>query len=113
MGPVRERSRSRRRKRPWLAAFLGAAVAGAGHRYLRRWLRALGWLAVATLTSYLFVPASALDAYQLAIVNNYLLRSRSQHDADPTVCPSCDRPVDDDLDFCHWCTAPLAETTDG
>lgn len=126
------------KKRPWLAAFLGAAATGAGHVYLHRWLRALGWLAVAVLTSYLFVPVSAfgalqsggqvawldllplivvsvvsaLDAYQLAVVNNYLLQMRTQDEDDPAECPSCGRPVDDDLDFCHWCTTPLAEGTE-
>lgn len=123
------------KKRPWLAALLAVFATGAGHLYLRRWLRALGWLGVAGLTSYLFVPASALeafvtggqvawldllpllvvttlsalDAYQLAVVNNYFHRVRTHDGAGPTACPSCGRPVDDDdLDFCQWCATPLA-----
>lgn len=121
-------------KRPWLAALLGAAATGLGHLYLRRWLRAIGWVAVAYLATALFVPdsalaafgsggrlpwldllplmavsiASALDAYRLAVVDNYLrrLRSRDVEDA-PTVCSSCGRPADEDLDFCQWCATPL------
>jgi len=38
--------RSTSQKRPWLAALLGALVTGFGHLYLRRWRRAVGWLAV-------------------------------------------------------------------
>jgi hypothetical protein len=128
-------SQSLSRKRPWLAAFLGAAATGLGHLYLRRWLRGVGWATLALLASYLVVPesalealisggqvawldilplivvsvASALDAYRLAVVNNYLLRMRSSGEEARTACPSCGRPVDDDLDFCQWCAASLPE----
>lgn len=128
-------SQSLSRKRPWLAAFLGAAGMGLGHLYLRRWLRAVGWATFALLANYLFVPesaleaiiangqvawldilpliavsvASALDAYQLAVVNNHLLRMRSPDEGTRTACPSCGRPADSDLDFCQWCGASLSE----
>jgi len=79
------------RNNPLLAALLGTVVTGLGHLYLRRWLRALGWLGLTVAASVLFVPetisalslgtltdpfstlpivlisaASALDAYLIA-----------------------------------------------
>jgi hypothetical protein len=49
-------------KRPWLAALLGALVTGFGHLYLRRWRRAVGWLAVLFAVSYVFVEPAAIEA---------------------------------------------------
>ena len=124
---------TRSRKRPWLAALLSAIAPAFGHLYLRRWLRALGWIG-ATMLSTLFVPEttldalvsghsfawldaapllavsllSVLDAYRLAVVNNYLLRLRSVGEA-MTVCPDCGRPVEGELEFCQWCGTTLDE----
>ncbi|EMA48299.1 hypothetical protein C448_03451 [Halococcus morrhuae DSM 1307] len=124
---------TRSRKRPWLAALLSAIAPAFGHLYLRRWLRALGWLGV-TMLSSVFVPdatldalvsgqsfawldaapllavslLSVLDAYRLAVVNNYLLRVRSTG-TEMAACPDCGRPVEDDLDFCQWCGTTLDE----
>lgn len=125
------------KKRPWLAAVLGVVATGLGHLYLRRWLRAGGWLGIATLTTILFVPdstvtalaageqvswmnfipvllvsvASVFDAYQLAVMNNHLYRARSRGgENDSRLCSSCGRQVDNDLDFCQWCSTPLAES---
>jgi hypothetical protein len=50
-----------RRKRPWLAAILGAVATGLGHLYLRRWQRALGWLLASLTTMFFFVPTSAIN----------------------------------------------------
>lgn len=50
------------RRRPWLAAVLGVLVTGAGHVYLRRWRRALGWLALLFGVSTLLVDPEALEA---------------------------------------------------
>ncbi|MFB6090772.1 MAG: zinc ribbon domain-containing protein [Halobellus sp.] len=55
-------SRSRRGKRPWLAALLGTLATGLGHFYLRRWRRGLGWFLAAVITSLAFVPADAARA---------------------------------------------------
>ena len=49
------------RKRPWLAAMLSVLATGLGHLYLRRWKRALGWLATLYVVAVLFVPSSVLD----------------------------------------------------
>jgi drug/metabolite transporter (DMT)-like permease len=129
---------TRSRKRPWLAALLSAVAPAFGHLYLRRWLRALGWLGLTALTT-LFIPESTLDAlmagepfawvniaplllvsvisvfdaYRLALVNNYLLQLRATDGEAMAVCPNCGRPVDDDLDFCQWCATPLDRTSQG
>ena len=47
---------------------------------------------------------SAIDAYWLA------LKSPSKEtEADGEECPACGKTVDEDLDFCQWCTTPLPE----
>ncbi|WP_435076241.1 DUF7575 domain-containing protein [Halococcus sp. AFM35] len=124
-------AQTRSRKRPWLAALLSAIAPAFGHLYLRRWLRALGWVGL-TMLSSTFVPdatldalvsghsfawldaapllavslLSVLDAYRLAVVNNYLLRVRSAG-AGMAVCPDCGRPVEEGLSFCQWCGTTL------
>lgn len=124
------------RKRPWLAALLSAVAPAFGHLYLRRWLRALGWLGL-TMVTTLFVPESTLDAlmagepfawvnivpllavsaisvldaYRLAVINNYLLQRRASGGEAMGVCSDCGRSVDDDLDFCQWCATPLDRPT--
>lgn len=50
------------RDNPLLATLLGAIVTGLGHLYLRRWVRALGWLGVTVVASVLFVPESTMAA---------------------------------------------------
>ena len=50
------------RNNPLLAALLGTVVTGLGHFYLRRWLRALGWLGLIVAASVLFVPESTITA---------------------------------------------------
>jgi endogenous inhibitor of DNA gyrase (YacG/DUF329 family) len=57
--------------------------------------------------------ASALDAYQLAVLNNYLIHAREHTEGTTRSCPECGRPLDDDLTFCHWCSTRLTETADG
>lgn len=47
------------RARPFVAALLGMLVTGLGHVYLRRWLRAVGWFALAFAVSVAFVPETA------------------------------------------------------
>ncbi|MDB9280015.1 zinc ribbon domain-containing protein [Halorubrum ezzemoulense] len=50
------------RKNPLLAALLGTLATGLGHLYLRRWVRALGWLSASFAATVLFVPESTLSA---------------------------------------------------
>lgn len=47
------------RFRPYFAGLLGMLVTGLGQLYLRRWLRALAWFALAFGVSLAFVPESA------------------------------------------------------
>jgi hypothetical protein len=141
-----ERSSARR---PWLAALLGVLATGAGHLYLRRWLRAVGWLALTTAVTVLYVPEPVLtaataadtvplepflptltvialsvtDAYLIAKLSNRLHASlgnrgsrptnttaRDDPDTDDSVdCPHCGKPLDPDLEFCHWCTTDLGD----
>ncbi|RDI72495.1 DUF7575 domain-containing protein [Halopelagius longus] len=126
-------SQSVSRKRPWLAALLGALATGLGHVYLRRWRRAFGWVAVLFAVSVLFVDQAALsalaagdavdvaeltplliagglsiaDAYLLARIQNAAVRLTVTPDGRLNSCPNCGKELDSELDFCHWCTAEL------
>jgi len=126
-------NRTLSQKRPWLAALLSMLATGLGHLYLRRWRRALGWLAVVLGVSYFFVDPAALDAaasgetfdllelapvlvvtslsvadaYLLAYVHNAVAQATATPDGELSHCPNCGKEVDADLEFCHWCTAEL------
>jgi len=127
------------RNNPLIAAFFGTVVTGLGHLYLRRWLRAAGWLGAAFAASVLFVPestvsslesgslgdalsllpvlavtaVSVLDAYRIAKERSQADDSRSTGTAETTetddspACPTCGRPLDPELGFCHWCSSEL------
>ncbi|UPV99062.1 zinc ribbon domain-containing protein [Halorussus gelatinilyticus] len=45
---------------------------------------------------------SAVDAYWLALQSDPEQEEGEQ-------CPHCGKPVDEELDFCQWCTTPLPE----
>jgi hypothetical protein len=125
------------RRRALVAALIGALgvavfVAGAGHVYLRQWRRAAAWFSLTLGVLLVLVsvtgtqpqsmgsPAdlqplvvgpffalgglSVLDAYRLG-----LRETASQADGDGFACPHCGRETDPDIDFCQWCTEPLAE----
>lgn len=128
-------ARSTSRKRPWLAALLAALGTGFGHLYLRRWRRALGWIAVLFGVAALFVDPAALeafvrsgavdpvalaplliagafsvaDAYVLAHAHNIVAQATVSADGPLTHCPNCGRELDPELDFCQWCTAEVDE----
>jgi len=125
-------------KRPWLAAALSLLYPGLGHLYLRSWLRSLMWFGLVAASLVVLVPAGelaaadgagavavaawetllaldlqtklllagivsmeAFDAYLLALFGR---GGQTDHD-----CPNCGRELDEDLSFCHWCTAPSEE----
>jgi hypothetical protein len=124
-------------KRPWLAVLLAVLGTGFGHLYLRRWMRAIGWVVVTVGVAFLFVPeaaidglltggefapldvvplvlvsaASTFDAYRLAVVNNYVVRLRERTTGSIAYCPECGRELDTDLAFCHWCSTRLPDRT--
>ena len=49
------------RLRPYVAGLLGTIATGFGHFYLRRWLRGLGWIALAVAVTVAFVPLESLE----------------------------------------------------
>ncbi|SFC09038.1 hypothetical protein SAMN05444422_104211 [Halobiforma haloterrestris] len=108
-------------KRPWLAAILTLLATGLGQVYVRRWLRAVGWVALSLLVGVAFVPesalvnpgtaglrdiapvaavglASAIDAYALATRHNLRLEAERA-----VRCSNCYRELEADLAFCPWC----------
>lgn len=134
---------SSHRLRPWIAAAFAFLYPGLGHVYLRSWLRALVWFALAMVTAWLVVPADVVAAFgqngldgltaatrdlplatlapllvvrALNVVDAYLtaIRQRTQVERDDgEACPECSRPLDDELDFCPWCTTRLEEPDEG
>jgi len=121
-------------RRPIVAALLGTVAAGLGHLYLRRWARAGAWAAIGYAAVALFVPEtavtavvsggavdplalgpvvvvaalSAVDAYRIALFDRRP-PTDSTETADRVECPACGRPVDLELDFCHWCTTEFGD----
>jgi len=125
------------RKRPWLAAILAVVSPGLGHVYLREWLRAVLWFGLLLGSTLVLVPESVLtvdtvsleavmdasrtisernqlamtaivilsgaDAYWMASQGN-----RRAAAAEGARCPHCGKELDEDLEFCHWCTTRLA-----
>jgi len=121
-------------RRPIVAALLGSIATGLGHIYLRRWARAVAWAAAGYAAVVLFVPEtavtavasggavdplalapiaivavlSALDAYRIALFDRRG-PTDSTETADRAECPACGRPIDLELDFCHWCTTEFGD----
>lgn len=114
-------------KKPWLAAGLTLLVMGLGQAYLRRWLRAVGWVSLAVLTAALFVPEAALadpgsaafwdvapllmvgllsvaDAYALARRHNVQVEVQ-----DAKRCANCRHELEGAFSFCPWCATELSE----
>lgn len=129
--------RTRNGRRPWVAVLLAFVYPGLGHVYLREWGRALLWFVLAVGSIVLLAPApdtgevTSIDALLRAsqqvplaallalasvtafsMVDAYLLavREPSEHEESGASCPHCGREVDEDIDFCHWCTEPVEAT---
>ena len=51
-----DHSRTRSRKRPWLAVLLTLLIPGLGHLYIREWLRSLAWFLTYVLARRLLLP---------------------------------------------------------
>ena len=128
-------------KRAWLAVVLSFLVPGIGHLYLREWIRSVFWFLTVVLAGNLLIPPSAVssefslqaitdmfdaapleakvalvgltflcmaDAYWVAKREQPLRQART----DGQTCPNCGKDVDEDLDFCHWCSADLSGPED-
>jgi uncharacterized paraquat-inducible protein A len=118
-----------------LAAVLSLLVVGLGHLYLRRVRRAALWIVLAVTTGLVWIPtetAEALWAGQqveltvlapilavtvMTAVDAFTVAQQSQRsvpvseDGELLSCPVCGNEVDQDLDFCHWCTTDLDQFT--
>jgi len=125
-----------REKRPWLAALLALPLPGLGHVYLREWLRAGLWFGLVVTVAWWLVPMSVyvgteltfesilaasrsvpaeanvaiLFITSLSMVDAYMMASRGNREQaieEGASCPHCGRELDEDLEFCHWCTTEL------
>ena len=114
---------------------------GVGHLVLRAWRRAFAWFGISFLTAYVAillsdVPVSELrtveDALEiqamlpwqataailfvsvLNVVDVYRVATRDSPESEepegPT-CPNCGGELDEELDFCPWCTERLDATS--
>ena len=112
---------------------------GAGHVILRDWLRALLFAGLYFVTFYLFFPIERLAAAgsfsemmeistevdTLSHVTVLFVTLLAAFDAtfralgfppdstqsgDGPTCPECGKELDEDLEFCHWCTTRLEPT---
>lgn len=128
-------SRGGSAKRPWLAVLLAIVYPGLGHLYLREWIRAVLWFGLIVSASMFLLPAESvpqslsvgamvesaraiplevslavLAISVLSVADAYWLatRQRPEPTAEGTrTCPNCGKDIDEDLDFCHWCTTRL------
>ncbi len=48
------------------------------------------------------ISLSMADAYWMATRGNRMAQAD-----EGVACPHCGKEIDEDLDFCHWCTTPL------
>ena len=129
-----DRTNATSRKRPWLAALLAGLLTGFGHLYLRRWRRALGWLAGSFAATTLFVDPAAAEALVngtvtretltgaapmlvvggLSVIDAYLL-ARAQNTAASTAASAAasaaasepSEPTDDERASCPHCGKDL------
>lgn len=118
-----------------IAVGLSILYPGLGHIYLRKWIRALAWFSIALLAAMLVMPVELVEATETeglsvlletseylsleAITALFAIRILNAIDAaiiaiKPTKveqggnnCPNCGGELDDELDFCPWCTARL------
>ena len=124
----------KRTNRPLVAAVLAVIYPGLGHLYLGLLGRAVVWAATAMISAVLFFPegavalvrndglvalASALSPSTMFVLGSvtamaaadaYWHASRGAATDRATygpTCPECGKELDDDLEFCQWCTADL------
>ncbi|MDQ2049897.1 zinc ribbon domain-containing protein [Natronolimnohabitans sp. A-GB9] len=119
------------------AAGLSVLLPGAGHAVLRDWVRALLFAGLYFTTVWLFFPTDQLAAAgsmsemmdvaadidtmtQLTILFVTMIAAldatfralgfppeSGNGDGDGPSCPECGKALDEDLEFCHWCTTRL------
>jgi hypothetical protein len=123
-------------KRPWLAVLLAFLYPGLGHVYLREWFRAVLWFGLVVSTTTLLiddkvtapldeqvsvdalltvsqnVPLEASIALfgvtLLSMADAFWMATRQTAETAPeNRCPHCGKELDEEIDFCHWCTTEL------
>jgi len=121
------------RKRPLIAVAL-ALYPGLGHAYLRRWFRALLWFGLAVSALVFVVPPEAVEGsismaatfellseelstveelalvsvFAFNMVDAYVLAEHAERMRGTDV-PVCGGELDEELEFCHWCTTRFDE----
>lgn len=121
-----------------IAIGLSVLYPGLGHVYLREWIRAIAWFAIAIFAAMLVMPVELIEATEteglsvllrtsefltfeaitalLAIrmlnaIDAAILALKPTEPEPPTnSCPNCGGELDDDIDFCPWCTLQLDST---
>ena len=119
------------------AAGLSVLMPGAGHALIRDWLRALVFAGLYFSAILLFFPtdqiaaagsiSEAMDVLtaETDTVSQFALSflvlfaaidatfraagfpPSSNNSGDGPSCPQCGKELDEDLEFCHWCTTRL------
>lgn len=119
------------------AAGLSLVFPGAGHAYLKDWIRALLFAGMFISAVLIFLPTSELAAAEtmgeatdlivsetdtisqfalsfvviFAVMDAALrasgLSPNGSAGSDGPSCPHCGKELDEDLEFCHWCTTKL------
>ncbi|WP_254767283.1 zinc ribbon domain-containing protein [Salinilacihabitans rarus] len=128
------------------AGGLSVLVPGAGHALLRDWVRALLFAGLYVSAVAVFLPTegiaaadsmaaamdvvseetTSIDRFALSFLVLFAaidasfraleLTPGTRRSTDGPTCPNCGREVDEELDFCHWCTTrlePVEEETIG
>ena len=122
------------------AAGLSVVLPGAGHALLRDWVRALLFAGLFVSAVAIFLPTGDIaDASSMSVAIDLTMEETgtmdrfvlsfivlfaaidasirafgfppngSSGDGGPS-CPHCGRELDEDLEFCHWCTTRLEPT---
>ncbi|ELY44363.1 zinc ribbon domain-containing protein [Natronorubrum sulfidifaciens] len=119
------------------AAGLSVLMPGAGHALIRDWLRALVFAGLYFSAIWFFFPTEMIAAAgsmseamdilsaETDTIDQFVLSflvlfaaidatfraagfpPTSNNDGDGPSCPQCGKELDDDLEFCHWCTTRL------
>ncbi len=125
------------RLRSAVAVGLALLFPGLGHLYLRQWVRAILWSALWILAALLLLPDPATGGTSaermLSTVESMSLQAQfvllslilfnvidafvisvqqARYDPDAVHCPQCGGEVDEDIDFCHWCTTRLGNPSE-
>ncbi|QFU82880.1 zinc ribbon domain-containing protein [Natronorubrum aibiense] len=119
------------------AAVLSVIMPGAGHALIRDWLRAIVFAGLyfsamlyffpielvadaTTMTDAMEVLSAETDTISQFVLSFLVLFATidatfraagfpptGNRSSDGPSCPQCGKELDDDLEFCHWCTTRL------